>query len=78
MVQTGITMSIYPTLKLQIKVINRELLGVNRLQPNYQGAWEANWVFHNTSISRIDISSSSRNVVYLNRIDHLPVDLVTW
>jgi broad specificity phosphatase PhoE len=54
------------------------MMGVERIPVNYKNAWVANWVFHNTSISRIDIVNGSRNVVYLNRIDHLPVDLVTW
>ena len=54
------------------------IMGVERIPENYNNAWVANWVFHNTSISRIDIVNESRNVVYLNRIDHLPADLVTW
>lgn len=55
-----------------------ELMGVVRHQPNYDNHWVANWTFHNTSISRIDFVNGSHNVVYLNRIDHLPNDLVTW
>jgi 2,3-bisphosphoglycerate-dependent phosphoglycerate mutase len=55
-----------------------ELMGVVRHQPNYDSHWVANWTFHNTSITRIDIVRGSHNVVYLNRIDHLPNDLVTW
>ncbi len=54
------------------------IMGVERIAENYKTPWVANWVFHNTSISRIDIINGSRNVVYLNRIDHLPPDLVTW
>ena len=54
------------------------IMGVERIPENYNNAWVANWVFHNTSISRIDIVNDSKNVVYLNRIDHLPGDLVTW
>jgi 2,3-bisphosphoglycerate-dependent phosphoglycerate mutase len=55
-----------------------ELMGVVRHQPNYDNHWVANWTFHNTSISRIDFVASSNNVVYTNRIDHLPNELVTW
>jgi 2,3-bisphosphoglycerate-dependent phosphoglycerate mutase len=55
-----------------------ELMGVVRHQPNYDNHWVANWTFHNTSISRIDFVAGSSNVVYTNRIDHLPNELVTW
>ena len=55
-----------------------ELVGMVRHQPNYDNHWFANWTFHNTSISRIDFVNGSQNVVYLNRIDHLPNELVTW
>lgn len=55
-----------------------ELMGVDRHQHNYDNHWVANWAFHNTSISRIDFVDGSHNVVYMNRIDHLPNDLVTW
>ena len=55
-----------------------ELMGVVRHQPNYDNHWVANWAFHNTSISRIDFVNGSHNVVYMNRIDHLPNELVTW
>ncbi len=55
-----------------------ELMGVVRHQPNYDNHWVANWTFHNTSISRIDFVNGSHNVVYMNRKDHLPNDLVTW
>lgn len=55
-----------------------ELMSVVRHQPNYDNHWVANWTFHNTSISRIDFVNGSNNVVYLNRIDHLPNELVTW
>ena len=55
-----------------------ELMGVVRHQPNYDNHWVANWTFHNTSISRIDFVRGGHNVVYLNRIDHLPNELVTW
>ena len=55
-----------------------ELMGVVRHQPNYDNHWVANWTFHNTSISRIDFVNGSYNVVYLNRIDHLPNELVSW
>jgi len=55
-----------------------ELMGVVRHQPNYDSHWVGNWTFHNTSITRIDVVRGSHNVVYLNRIDHLPNDLITW
>jgi 2,3-bisphosphoglycerate-dependent phosphoglycerate mutase len=55
-----------------------ELMGVVRHQPNYDNHWVANWTFHNTSISRIDFVDGAHNVVYLNRIDHLPNELVSW
>ena len=49
-----------------------ELMGVERHPRNYANHWVANWTFHNASISRIDFADGSHNVVYLNRIDHLP------
>lgn len=55
-----------------------QLMDVERHQHNYDNHWVANWTFHNTSISRIDFVDGAHNVVYLNRIDHLPNDLVTW
>ena len=55
-----------------------ELMGVERHRHNYDNHWVANWTFHNTSISRIDFVDGSHNVVYMNRIDHLPNELVTW
>ena len=55
-----------------------ELMGVVRHQPNYDNHWVANWTFHNTSISRIDFVQGAHNVVYLNRIDHLDNELITW
>lgn len=54
------------------------LMGVPRHQHNYRSEWVANWTFHNTSISRVDFENGSHTVVYLNRLDHLPSDLVTW
>jgi len=55
-----------------------ELMGVDRHAHNYQSRWTANWIFHNTSISRFDFVNGAHNVIYLNRIDHLPAELVTW
>jgi 2,3-bisphosphoglycerate-dependent phosphoglycerate mutase len=55
-----------------------ELMAVPRHHNNYQSDWVANWTFHNTSISRIDFDGEGHTVVYLNRIDHLPADLITW
>ena len=55
-----------------------ELMGTPRHDHNYAGDWVSNWTFHNTSISRIDFIQGSHTVVYLNRIDHLPAELITW
>ena len=55
-----------------------ELMGVDRHSHNYADLWLANWVFHNTSISRVDFRENTRNVIYLNRVDHLTPDLITW
>ena len=55
-----------------------ELMGAPRHKHNYSSDWVANWTFHNTSISRIDFIRDSHNVIYLNRIDHLPAELITW
>ncbi len=55
-----------------------ELMSVERHSHNYDNHWVANWTFHNTSISRIDFVDGAHNVVYTNRIDHLPNELVTW
>lgn len=55
-----------------------ELMGVERKPKNYVSPWVANWAFHNTSISRIDFINGSHTILYLNRIDHLPAELVTW
>ena len=55
-----------------------ELMVVPRHEHNYGSDWVANWTFHNTSISRIDFINGSHTVVYLNRIDHLPAELITW
>ena len=55
-----------------------ELMGVVRHSANYTSPWIANWAFHNTSISRIDFRGDAQTVLYLNRIDHLPPELITW
>ena len=55
-----------------------ELLNVDRNPHNYAKRWVANWAFHNTSISRIDFTDGAHTVLYLNRIDHLPAELITW
>ena len=55
-----------------------ELMVVPRHDHNYRNDWVANWTFHNTSISRIDFIGDSHSVIYLNRIDHLPAELITW
>ena len=55
-----------------------ELIGARRHPENYSNHWVANWAFHNTSITRIDCVSGSRVIVYTNRLQHLPPELVTW
>ena len=55
-----------------------DLLNVHRHEHNYNDLWLGNWVLHNTSITRIDINGPVRNVIYLNRVDHLPAELITW
>ncbi len=55
-----------------------ELMEVPRHEHNYKSDWVANWAFRNPPISRIDFVRGSHNVVYLNRIDHLPAELITW
>lgn len=55
-----------------------ELMVVPRHDNNYESNWRANWTFHNTSISRIDFSGAAHTVVYLNRIDHIPMGQITW
>jgi 2,3-bisphosphoglycerate-dependent phosphoglycerate mutase len=55
-----------------------EVTGAGRHPENYANYWDANWVFHNTSLTRIDFISGSRVVVYTNRLQHLPPELVTW
>jgi 2,3-bisphosphoglycerate-dependent phosphoglycerate mutase len=54
------------------------LTGARRHPENYSSYWDANWAFHNTSITRIDFISGSRVFVYTNRLQHLPPELVTW
>ncbi|MGB0383740.1 MAG: histidine phosphatase family protein [Ardenticatenaceae bacterium] len=55
-----------------------QLMGVERHPNNYATPWKVNWAFHNTSISRIDFAMDCTLVIYLNRIDHLSADLITW
>jgi len=55
-----------------------EFTGVARRPENYETEWVANWAFHNTSVTRIDVNRGSRVVVYTNRAQHLPGDLITW
>lgn len=55
-----------------------ELMDVDRNPKNYSSPWVANWAFHNTSLSRVDFSNGSHTILYLNRIDHLPGELITW
>lgn len=55
-----------------------EVMGVPRQPGNYGRGWVANFAFNNTSVSRIDMGPDYQVVIYLNRIDHLSPDLVTW
>ena len=55
-----------------------EIMEVSRHPANYKGAWIENWATHNTSISRIDFIKGSYSIVYLNRVDHLPNELISW
>jgi len=55
-----------------------ELMGVQRHGNNYAKNWFGNWAFHNTALSRVDMTADSHTVVYLNRIDHLPMNLLTY
>ena len=59
------------------QIIN-ELMGTRRHPQNYDSPWTANWAFHNTSITRVDCVSGSKIVVYTNRVEHLPAELVSW
>ena len=54
------------------------LMGVARRPEVYEGGWEANFGFNNTSISRVDFNGKLPTVVYLNRVDHLSAELMTW
>lgn len=54
-----------------------EYTGMARHPENYATHWAANWTVHNASISRIDIDGDARVIVYTNRVQHLPADLVT-
>ena len=55
-----------------------ELLELARRRENYETTWMGNWAAHNTSLTRIDLVGDSQVIVYTNRLDHLPVELVTW
>ncbi len=50
-----------------------EVLGMERNIDNHNSPWRADWVFDNTSVSRFDFTNGSRNVVYLNRTNHLKI-----
>ena len=54
------------------------LMGLNSGCADEKNTWIPNWVFVNTSISRIDFVGTTKYAVYLNRIDHLPGELSTW
>ncbi len=55
-----------------------ELVGLKRNPTAYQSPWGGMWSSHNASISRIDFKGDGPTLIYFNRIDHLPADLVTW
>ncbi|MBT4888971.1 MAG: histidine phosphatase family protein [Rhodospirillales bacterium] len=55
-----------------------ELSGTPRVSENYSNHWVANWACHNTSITRIDFISGARTIVYTNRLQHIPPELVSW
>ena len=55
-----------------------QMTGLARRPANYDNHWVANWAFHNTSLTRVDILADSQVIVYLNRLNHLPAELVTW
>ncbi|MEQ9488522.1 MAG: histidine phosphatase family protein [Alphaproteobacteria bacterium] len=61
-----------------IDQIVNDLTGAMRRSHDYDKHWCANWVFLNTSVTRIDYVGSSRAVVYTNQTSHLPPDLITW
>ncbi len=54
-----------------------EFTGSERHPENYADHRGTNWGVHNTSITRIDFTSRSRTVVYTNRLQHLPPELIT-
>ena len=51
------------------------VVGIDPKPENMQSDWRANWVFENTSFSRLDLDNGATNIVYLNRTDHLTPDL---
>ena len=53
-------------------------MGTSRIVENYAHPWMGNWALHNTSITRVDVNHAARVVVYTNRLDHLPAELVSW
>ncbi len=55
-----------------------DFVGVERRPANYDIHWVANWAVHNTAITRIDFIAESRVVVYTNRTQHLPPEMITW
>ncbi|MEM7346654.1 MAG: histidine phosphatase family protein [Chloroflexota bacterium] len=55
-----------------------ELMQAPRHSANYKGSWQANWATHNTSVTRIDFDKATHIVVYINRIDHLPTEFITF
>ena len=61
-----------------IDQIVNELTGAARRSVDYSSHWCANWVFLNTSVTRIDYVGGSRAIVYTNQTEHLPSNLVTW
>ncbi|NKB61692.1 MAG: hypothetical protein GKR95_05995 [Gammaproteobacteria bacterium] len=52
-----------------------EVLGIDPRPENHRSPWRADWVFDNTSVSRFDFINGSKNIIYLNRTDHLGLEL---
>jgi len=59
------------------QIVN-ELTGAARHSVHYGSHWCANWVFLNTSVTRIDYVGGTRAIVYTNQTQHLPSELITW
>ena len=54
------------------------IMGMPHNHANDTGDWAPNWAHNNTSITRIDMIQERKVMIYLNRVDHLTPELVTW